>query len=477
MKKLFYLCIVMLSLGTIINSCRDNSEIDVNQGFTFKVERDVDFVEKALREVNNIKFNVITDYDFSKVPHFFKFTTNGQGSLSLNGERLEPNKEYSLKTYNNNFEYIGNEQGVHTLKIIVRNDRGHSKTEEFSLSYGISDFTISVVEPANQIYQGQKADYILRVRGARKTGKPYYIRFDRYEGEEITLNGDVVQKGQFYPIQERDLDNIRLSLKSNRAGRNVLSYTLKNETVSRERNEVVQEILPRKINIFNIEVEKSVLDIGDQLKIVGVISKIPNEGNKAISYRTWVSKGLNGGISSTNGNWVDNYQLGNSNNFSGVWEAKLSGKYEYNIQFKDEYGNESEIRTFDITINEPLKFVGEVKGLVTYTETHNGDFDYIKSINLIFNAKGSKTKKIVKYEAIFNIKYTTPAVNGYFSEKKEEVVKIGETYNIPQEEININKTIEKGIRFDDFEATYTLKVTDSEGNIITKTDKALEVRV
>ncbi|MCY1692737.1 hypothetical protein OVA29_21720 [Exiguobacterium sp. SL14] len=64
----------------------------------------------------------------------FSFTTDKNGTLTLNGNTLSPNTSYAFHQKNNMF-MVGNESGQHELKIVVKNSKGFTKEERFNLNY------------------------------------------------------------------------------------------------------------------------------------------------------------------------------------------------------------------------------------------------------------------------------------------------------------------------------------------------------
>ena len=140
MKKTLKLLTTLFAIAFIaftFNSCSDDGDWEegTNGGqFGFTIERDDFFIEKAVGETNQIKFNIKPNYNFETVATSFKFTTNQNGVLKLNGTTLNPNQEYTFTNKDNIFEYTGNAAGDHVIKISVKNAKGASKDEEFSLN-------------------------------------------------------------------------------------------------------------------------------------------------------------------------------------------------------------------------------------------------------------------------------------------------------------------------------------------------------
>ena len=103
---------------------------DDSAQFSFKVERDYNFIKKNVGDLNTLKMNIMPDYAFSSLDTSFSFSSDKNGVLKLNGNTLNPNTEYEI-SQNNTFEYIGTEQGIHNLKFIIKNSKGFSKEEIF----------------------------------------------------------------------------------------------------------------------------------------------------------------------------------------------------------------------------------------------------------------------------------------------------------------------------------------------------------
>ena len=163
MKKLFYLLLAITTLSII--SCREDGDWGNNNGgqFGFTIERDDNFIEKSVGETNQLKFNIVPSYDFSSIQTKFKFVTNLNGVLKLNGEVLVANKEYIFDEKENIFEYVGNVSGTHELKISVKNDKGASKEEEFELKYAVSEFSHTYTGGTAPIYQGDETQYLMKI--------------------------------------------------------------------------------------------------------------------------------------------------------------------------------------------------------------------------------------------------------------------------------------------------------------------------
>lgn len=378
MKKLFLLLVAFTFV--ILNSCREDGDWQDgnNTGqFGFSIERDNNFIEKSVGESNDLKFNIVPNYDFNTVKTSFKFTTNLNGVLKLNGEVLTANKEYDFTSKNNIFQYIGNVSGTHDLEISVKNDKGASTVEKFELKYSVSDFTLTYTGGTADIYQGDETNYLHKI--TPQAGQPttgYEIKFESYEGD-IKFNGVAASLGQFYPIN--NIDNFTVTLKTLKAGQGKLTYTIKNSTVSKS-YEIQQNVIARKIVIESMNISALNTAPNTSLSLIGVVKKTPITGNTTVQYKTWISSASNNntaGIQNTN-NVYTNYALGTNGSFTYNFNAIQAGTYTYNIQFKDEFGNESDIKTYNVTVENTLSITTPATASVTLQRTANsiGNFQF-----------------------------------------------------------------------------------------------------
>lgn len=381
MKK--YLLILIAVLGTLFtNSCATDGDWEdgTNGGqFGFTIERDDNFIEKGIGEANQLKFNIQTNYDFSQVQTKFKFTTSLNGSLKLNGQTLTPNQEYTFTSKNNIFEYVGNVSGTHDLKFTVKNSKGASKEEEFSLPYSISEFTHTYTGGTAPIFQGDDTQYLMKIIPG--TGQPtsgYEIKFNSYTGT-IKLNGVTATTGQYYPLP--NIDNFNLTLTTNVAGQGAVHYTIKNNTVSKDYS-IQQDVTQRQITVESMNINATTVPPNTSMSLIGVVKKTPITGNLNVQYKTWISSASNNntnGIQNTN-NVYTPYTLGSTGNFTYNMNAVATGTYTYNIQFKDEYGNESAVKTFTVEVGTPLTFIGQQSATFMVNrgqQTPSGQYSYI----------------------------------------------------------------------------------------------------
>lgn len=421
MKNLFYLIIAFFSLTFTLNSCEDDGDWDdVNGGqFGFKIERDGFFIEKSVGEANQMKFNIVSNYDFASVPMKIKFTSSLNGTLSLGAVNLQPNTEYTLTNKDNILTYVGNVAGTHEVKVTVTNDKGVTKEETFSLKYGVSEFTHTFTGGTADIYQADETPYLMKVvpsSGQPNTG--YEIKFNSYNGN-IKLNGVAVQTGQFYPLP--NIDNFTVILATNQVGQGALDYTIKNATVQSNYN-IQQTVIARKIVIESMNINALNVLPNTQMSFIGVVKKTPVTTNTTIKYKTWISASSNNntsGIQNTN-NAYTSYALGANGAFNINFNAVQTGTYTYNIQVQDEYGNESDVKSFNVVVAPEITFIGAIAMEIDYRYTLSAFADirtYLKGFKRSFKAVSGGNATIIKIE--YNITFNhagQPPYNYNFSE-------------------------------------------------------------
>lgn len=423
MKNLFYLIIAFFSLTFSLQSCEDDGDwADASGGqFGFTVERDDFFIEKSVGESNQLKFNVVTNYDFSSVPMKIKYTSSLNATLSLGSVNLQPNTEYPLNSKDNILSYVGNVAGTHDLKIIVTNDKGASKEEKFSLKYGVSEFTHTYTGGTADIYQSDETNYLMKIEPS--AGQPlsgYEIKFNDYNTNNgtIKLNGVTAQSGQFYPLP--NINSFNVVLATNKIGQGALNYTIKNATVTKDYN-IQQTIIARQIVVESMNVNSLNVIPNTQMSLIGVVKKSPITTNTSVSYKTWISSASNNnmsGIQNTNNVYLP-YSLTSTGSFSYTFNAIQAGTYSYNVQFKDEFGNESTVKSFNIEVQSPLQFVGTPTGSLTlarqfFPQGNGAEYrvhwkEYMKNFKVVAGGGNSITQ--IKYEYKFTFAQTPLVTN------------------------------------------------------------------
>lgn len=465
MKNIFYLIIAFLSVSVTFQSCTEDGDWENANGgqFGFTINRDASFIEKAVGESNQFKFNVVTNYDFATIPMKFKFSSSLNGELKLNGQVLVTNTEYPLTNKENIFEYKGLEEGTHKLTFNVTNDKGASKEEIFNFKYTLSDFTLNVVGGTADIYQGDETTYVHKItptNNGATTG--YEIRFDSYNGD-IKFNGVAASLGQFYTIA--NLNNFLVTLKTNQIGQGGLTYTIKNINSTRSFS-IAQTIKARSIVITSANPSALNVIPNTPMTLTGIISLSPNTGNNNIQYKTWISSATNNqmsGITTTNNAYVD-YALGANGSFTIPFNAVQTGTYTMNLQVKDSFGNESTVKSFTIVVGFPLTFTVPVSATFKFLRAAVGNnYSYtLLDFARTFTVKADPAK-------ISNIQYTLSYV--FAGQPKTHV--FNDVINLQNEVLYQNDTYQalNAVGFNNntnaiSEAKLKVKVTANDGTTI-----------
>lgn len=474
MKKIFALIIALCSLSFIINSCREDGDEWADGGqFGYTIERDQNFIEKSVGESNQFTFNVKPTYDYSAIPMTFKFTTSLNGVLKLNGQNLTANQEYPLTNQENIFEYVGNVTGSHEVKIITKNSKNVSKEEMFTFPYGTSEFSHTFTGGTGTIYQADPTNYSMKITpnaGQPTTG--YQIRFNSYTGE-IKLNGVAVTTGQFYPLP--NIDNFNVILSTNQVGQGALTYSIKNATVTKD-YEIQQTITKREILVESMNISGTTVFPNTAMSLIGVIKKSPITPNTSVQYKTWISSASNNnmaGIQNTNNVYIP-YALGANGSFTYNFNALEVGTYTYNIQFKDEFGNESEIKSYTVKVENALTISSSAIKL-HFLDNSSYNIHHIHHLltvaNAQINASAGTTNKITK--VVFDCQYL------YQGQSRNKSFTIDYISN-PQQSINYNDTM-NGLEtlyagananinnLNVANGTYTVTIYDNTGATTTQT--------
>lgn len=484
MKKILKLLAVFFAIAFTtfsFNSCSEDGDWEDGNGgqFGFTIEKDSYFIEKAVGETNQAKFNIKPNYNFQSIQTTFKFTTNLNGVLKLNGQVLNPNQEYTFTNKDNIFEYTGNVAGDHLIKFSVKNSKGFSKDEEISLKYGISEFTHTYTGGTADIYQSDETPYVMKVvpsAGQPTTG--YEIKFNSYNGT-IKLNGVAVQTGQFYPLP--NLNSFTVTLATNQVGQGALDYDIKNATVSKNYN-IQQTVIARKIVIESMNVNALNVIPNSQMSLVGVVKKTPVTSNTSVQYKTWISASSNNntnGIQNTNNAYIP-FALGANGSFSINFNAVEVGTYTYNIQFKDEFGNESDVKTFNIVVEPQIQFIGGGGGgevgirFVALPAGNPVGQIYFKQFKRTFKVQsgGNSTITSVKYTVDFDVTSPNSSTNYHHQRVITENVANGSnTYEVQNQEYPIAEQLIGNIynNGDIVNISIKMEATNSNNQTATKT--------
>lgn len=420
MKNTFLMLMAFVSISLIFNSCRQDGDWD-NVGadrYSFTIERDKDFIEKGVGEKNQLTYNINPSYKFEAFEMKLKYTSNLNGFLSLNGVVLEQNKEYTLTKQNNIFEYVGNVSGTHNVKLLSSNSKGFTKEETFELKYGVSEFTHTFQGGNGDLYQGEPSYYVMKIvpgQGQPTTG--YKIKFVSYTGE-IKMDDIAVQTGQEYNLT--NITNFKVTLTTNQVGNGALHYTISNATVSNDYS-IQQDIKKKQLIVESMDINNTSVIPNTAMSLIGVIKKSPVTPNNTVQYKTWISNSSNNttnGIQNTNNVYIP-YSLGPNGSFTYNFNAIQPGNYTYNIQFKDEFGNESDVKSYTLKVENSLSITTPGSVTVSLQRTaspigSNFQFDirhkYLQTI-LGVAAQASAGNGISKVVFELNFNYEGQTIN------------------------------------------------------------------
>jgi len=102
--------------------------------------------------------------------------------------------------------------------------------------------------------------------------------------------------------------------------------------------------------------------------------------------------------------------------------AKDNGKYTVNFQAQDEFGNLSEVKQFEITVEAPVEFIGEASAQFNFEYSQKGGaFNPKYGTDLanwqrVFSAKSGAGNKIIKVEYTLNYNYSGRDFSHTFSD-------------------------------------------------------------
>lgn len=481
MKKIIFILLTFFTVFAL-NSCREDGDWgnDSEGQFGFTVDRDANFIEKSVGEANSLKFNLITNYDFATVPTTFKFTTTLNGVLSLNGQTLVANQEYSFTTKDNIFEYVGNVSGSHLLTINVKNEKGASKEEKFELNYGVSEFTHTFTGGTAPIYQGDNTNYLMKITpGSGQPNNGYQIKFNTYGGA-VKLNGIAVQLGQFYPLP--NIDNFSVETSTNQSGNVALFYTIKNSTVSKDYS-IQQNILARTITVESMNINTLAPAPNSALSLIGVVKKTPVTSNITVQYKTWISSASNNntaGIQNTSNAYIP-YTLGANGSFSYNFNALVAGTYTYNIQFKDEYGNESAVSTYTIDVQNTMSITTPATVSVNLQRTSSGGgfgnyYDIrhkfvtsILNVGAATNANNGISKIVFELNFTYDGQIINKSYTYHYNTFPQTVNMVGQNTNDPYQLNSYASLSSNSNQINASNGTFTVYVYDKFNTVITQT--------
>lgn len=349
-------------------ACKKEADIPaIKFKFDVKLEQET-LPEKGINESSLIKLLIKPNYKYSNYPLSYKVTSDKRGIIKKGDQVLIENEIYKADSTSIDLIYIGKEEGTHKVSINFFNDKGNSITKTVEIPYAKFDFSVSVIG-VSETYQGENNDYKLMIVPQNpKENERYRIKFISYDVEDpnlekslVAFNGNKIEFNKEYEIQDISKEQI-IRLNSFYSGNKTLTYKIVNSTFEK------QEVINQSVNKATIVIKElnfnklNTISSKEELQLKGIVVKTPLLSNN-IQYKTWITPTpeiQTDGVESTN-NVYQNYQL----ETGGIFDLKIktikSGQYTYNVQFKDEFGNETDIKAFDLNVSNK-NFELEVTG-------------------------------------------------------------------------------------------------------------------
>ena len=354
MKKTIFL-IAMALIAIVAIRCKEDAEIPALK-FEINASTDETLTERGVNDNAVINFEFKADYDYATAPLSFKIDYDKQGILKLGNEELTKDTTYNLDKPELSLSYVGKEEGKHTIKVYFFNDKGIHILKEIEIPYAKYNFAVAVTGDET-VYQGEMKEYKLTITPENATVKDNYkIKFISYDENDpalqksyVALNGSKIEYNKAYEIADITKEQ-KINLKSFHSGAKKLIYIIINSS-SEKQEKISQEVKAAEIVVKDLNFNKLTTNtLDDNLQLRGFVTKVPALSNKTIFYRTWIVDVPNEqkeGVENTDNTYKD-FTLPNNNEFVINVKVKKYGTYKYMLQFKDEFGNETEPRSFEI---------------------------------------------------------------------------------------------------------------------------------
>ena len=338
-------------------ACKKEADIPAIK-FKFSVETPNEkYSDKGLNDRVNIPININPSYNLTKMPIKYKINWDKQGELKIGDTEVRRDEIYTLDTTKIMLSYTGKEVGEHKISLSFFNDKDTNVEKEIKIPYVKYNFNTSIVGGKENIYQGENIEYNLSITPENATiNDVYKIKFISYDDQDPTLaksfvglNGIKIEFGKEYVISDLSAPQ-RINLKPFYFGNKKLIYKIINNT-SEKQEEIAQRVEQSKITVNNLNFNKLLVNsLRERLQIRGYINKTPNI-NREILYKSSIIDPVDSkdGITNTN-NEYQGYTLPPNNEFSIDLEVKKYGTFKYVVQFKDEFGTESQSYEFTIKV-------------------------------------------------------------------------------------------------------------------------------
>ncbi len=349
MKTIKHLSLILIGLLVLI-SCEE--DMPLNYALKFKAQVEQEQKATYINDSKEISYAITTEYKFDKVQMKIKLNTDKKGVFMLGEKTLEVGKFYNLNQQKNAIKYIGLAEGKHHLTFHFENEHKEKSIKELDVDFVRKEFNVEVKGKFEDIIQGEENEYLLRILSSETDKDKYQIRFDSYDklGDfKIKFYKTAVELGKWYDM---DINvYVPLILQTSNSGAVTLKYSVRNSSNIKD-FEFTQTIKGSSIILKDFSIDKTETNsVNDNINISGVVLKSPKL-TKTIYYKTWLSDATSKqpeGLSTTNGSYTK-YELSDTNEFKIKLNTHKIGSYTLKLQFKDEYGNESEVKEFKITV-------------------------------------------------------------------------------------------------------------------------------
>lgn len=358
MKKIFFWGLVMIIVT--LTGCKKDEEQSALQ-FKFDVTVPTEKIETGLgtNDIVPLEFVIKRAYASGAEMTFSVISDKKNFTLTnAKGEELEQNQSYKITDDKLILNYKGLEQGTHNIQIDFKNDKNVVVSKKVTLTFVNYEFSYVVNTEKKEIYQGEETNYTLDIESTNLNAGAYFIKFTSYEEQDknleksnILFEGEKIVFEKWYEL--KNLTGTKIDILSFYTGDKQLRGIIKNKNVEKY-FELRQSVRNRSIAVSTSDVSQTaVTQIGEIILYKALIEKKPTKLTDKIWYKTWLTINANApedGLTTTKNEYVE-YTLTDTGYFEIPIETKKGGVYQYNIQFKDEFGNESSVDSKNITVD------------------------------------------------------------------------------------------------------------------------------
>lgn len=375
MKNIIYFSIVFFFIIAGIAGCKKDVE-QPELTYPFQVKADPEKIEAGIETLDNVplRFFIDRSYNNAVTMKYSIVSLKKFSATNETGQSIELNKWYDLEKDTLLLNYKGEEQGEHKIKVIFKNDKGFEVEKIVSLTFSPNkSFILEDVFLTNldNVFQGQEIQYEFSIKPAETTSDTYEIQiqeFDINTQSYIKLDGETITLNKWYKITPENVNKIVLNY--NTTGNRTFRYVVRN---SKGLSKVVGKEINVKsthISLDNLILAPSVLWLNEPFKIEGQVIKT-NLKNKNIEYKTWIGSGDETALNVTKTYRAST--LDENNFFSTELIATKTGKYTLHIQARDEFGNESSVKSFEIEVSSKIEII-EAKVQLNKPKNHYGRY-------------------------------------------------------------------------------------------------------